>query len=317
MLQSFIDHVFLFFDSSSRLFYVSVLGSLGLLAGYYCYKDGRGAFQIIRNRIFNRTYWWNGSTKVDYQIFIINAGIKALFFGPLLGLTYFFSVHTMKLLNMTMGSLGYLQSHIGFFVLATLFGFVLDDFLRFLHHYLMHKIPFLWELHKTHHSAKVLTPFTLYRIHPLESAIATIRNSLSYGVATGAMMYLFAGRVELLTLFGVNAFGFLLNVVSGNLRHSHIPISFGYLEYLFISPKQHQLHHSVDPHHFDKNFGVNLAIWDWLFGSYLLSANQTIRGFGVHGSKAASLKGQFIPSHWIPKPRPWAVSKAEEPANLV
>jgi len=39
------------------------------------------------------------------------------------------------------------------------------------------------------------------------------------------------------------------------------------LEYIFISPAQHQLHHSVAFEHHDKNFGAALAVWDWLFGS--------------------------------------------------
>jgi sterol desaturase/sphingolipid hydroxylase (fatty acid hydroxylase superfamily) len=39
------------------------------------------------------------------------------------------------------------------------------------------------------------------------------------------------------------------------------------LEYILISPAQHQLHHSVDVKHHDKNFGAALAIWDYVFGS--------------------------------------------------
>ena len=39
------------------------------------------------------------------------------------------------------------------------------------------------------------------------------------------------------------------------------------LEKVLISPAQHQLHHSLDERHYDKNFGAALAIWDWIFGS--------------------------------------------------
>ena len=40
------------------------------------------------------------------------------------------------------------------------------------------------------------------------------------------------------------------------------------LEHLLISPAQHQIHHSTDEAHYNKNFGSCLAIWDY-FGKSL------------------------------------------------
>jgi sterol desaturase/sphingolipid hydroxylase (fatty acid hydroxylase superfamily) len=34
-----------------------------------------------------------------------------------------------------------------------------------------------------------------------------------------------------------------------------------------MSPAHHQIHHSIDPRHWNKNFSVKLAIWDALFGT--------------------------------------------------
>ena len=60
----------------------------------------------------------------------------------------------------------------------------------------------------------------------------------------------------------------MFNIFGSNLRHSHIGIRYWHwVEYIFISPGQHQLHHSIAREHHDKNFGAALAIWDWLFGS--------------------------------------------------
>jgi len=67
---------------------------------------------------------------------------------------------------------------------------------------------------------------------------------------------------------GVNIFVFSFHVAGSNLRHSHIGIQYWpWLEKLIISPAQHQLHHSLDFRHYDKNFGATLALWDWFFGS--------------------------------------------------
>ena len=60
----------------------------------------------------------------------------------------------------------------------------------------------------------------------------------------------------------------MFNTAGSNLRHSHIGIRYWpWLEYILISPAQHQLHHSIDISHHDKNFGAALAIWDYIFGS--------------------------------------------------
>ena len=74
--------------------------------------------------------------------------------------------------------------------------------------------------------------------------------------------------MDLYTVIGVNIIIFCFNVAGSNLRHSHIGIQYWrWLEYLIISPAQHQLHHSIAERHYDKNFGATLAIWDWIFGS--------------------------------------------------
>ena len=66
--------------------------------------------------------------------------------------------------------------------LFTISYFVLDDLTKFITHALMHKIPLLWEIHKTHHSARVLTPMTIFRTHPLEGVIFVVRSSLTQGI---------------------------------------------------------------------------------------------------------------------------------------
>jgi sterol desaturase/sphingolipid hydroxylase (fatty acid hydroxylase superfamily) len=54
----------------------------------------------------------------------------------------------------------------------------------FVDHTLKHRIPALWELHKAHHSAEVLTPLVNFRVHPLDSLI--LANNLGAGVMSPA-----------------------------------------------------------------------------------------------------------------------------------
>nr|WP_305907128.1 creatininase family protein [Methylomarinum sp. Ch1-1]MDP4519854.1 creatininase family protein [Methylomarinum sp. Ch1-1] len=69
-----------------------------------------------------------------------------------------------------------------------------------------------------------------------------------------------------------------------NLRHSHIWLSYGpFFSKLLISPAQHQIHHSANPTHFDKNFGFIFAIWDALFRSLYIPKQREILLFGLGG----------------------------------
>ncbi len=60
---------------------------------------------------------------------------------------------------------------------------------------------------------------------------------------------------------------YLLIEPVGYFFHSPYWISLGKLEYVFTSPAMHTIHHSMDPKHFDKNFGSSLSVYDFLFGT--------------------------------------------------
>jgi sterol desaturase/sphingolipid hydroxylase (fatty acid hydroxylase superfamily) len=83
-------------------------------------------------------------------------------------------------------------------------------------------------------------------------------------------------------LLGANIFVFIFNVMGSNLRHSHVWWSWGdKIESWFISPAQHQVHHSDRPEHFDRNLGSALAIWDRMMGTLTTSSNVGKIRFGL------------------------------------
>ena len=53
------------------------------------------------------------------------------------------------------------------------------------------------------------------------------------------------------------------------------------LEHVFCSPAQHQIHHSTDPRHHDRNFGGLLSLWDWLFGTLITARTRQQITFGL------------------------------------
>ena len=148
-------------------------------------------------------------------------------------------------------------------VIFTVFFFVFDDFSRFYVHRLMHRVPVLWAFHQVHHSAETMTPFTIFRTHPIEGFIFTLRTSVVQGIVISVFLFLFGSKVDLITVYGASVGVVIFHSLGSNLRHSHVKIRYPRLiELFFISPGQHQIHHSTEKRHFDKNFGVAMAVWD-------------------------------------------------------
>jgi len=248
----------MFFEASSRLYWPLLLSS-ALFALCYVRKD-LTTHKILKSLIHR-------DSLIDLTLLVTNTLLKMFFFSffaltaATLAMPIVMMVHNFfpGLKNI---QIGLLSSQI----YLTLFVLFVDDFLRFSHHVLMHK--YLWKLHRIHHSARKLTPLTLFRTHPLESLIASIRSLLTHTITIIFMVLFFKNQMGVYEFLGVNIFGFIFNATLANLRHSHIPVSFGILEYIFISPRMHQLHHSSDQKHFNKNFGVIFSLWDHLYGSF-------------------------------------------------
>lgn len=275
-------------DPGSRLFHLNIVFALVLVAIWILWlapKHGEKFWPALRRLTLRKRYWWNRSTKLDYKVYLLNGIFKVFLFIPFLDFSFYISRFVSVQLVEWHGDFLNLKPATPLLFGFTVGAFIWDDLLRFSQHILMHKVPFLWRIHSVHHSAKILTPVTLFRNHPLESAIATVRNSISLGVMTGIFIFVFGSVFSVITLFGVNILGFLFNLLGANLRHSHIPLSFGsWAERLIISPRQHQIHHSIEARHYDRNYGVSLAVWDQICGTLVMSKDETQRlRFGVRG----------------------------------
>ncbi len=245
------------------------------------------------------------SSLLDIKILSINLVLKTFLFPIILFSSFSISLPLIKAMRSVYPLFqGFESTPLNQSVLITVLAFTLNDFLRFFHHFLMHRSALLFKLHQTHHSALVLTPFTLFRTHPLESLMASARNIISLSLTIALTSFLFKERVSTLDILGVNAFGWIFNAALANLRHSPIPISFGPFEYLFISPRMHQIHHSSRPQHFGKNFGVALSIWDLAIGTFYRPNRDDLFSlkFGLSTSydkekslQATTLKGALLP----------------------
>jgi sterol desaturase/sphingolipid hydroxylase (fatty acid hydroxylase superfamily) len=153
--------------------------------------------------------------------------------------------------------------------------FAAYEFAYWLDHYLSHRVPFLWEFHKVHHTAEVLTPLTVFRVHPVDSLVFANIAAVVMGVTGGLLRYAFGAAAHPFAVSGENLILVAFVFATIHLQHSHIWISFtGLAGRILLSPAHHQIHHSADPIHFNRNFGSCLSVWDWMFGTLQVPAGR-------------------------------------------
>jgi sterol desaturase/sphingolipid hydroxylase (fatty acid hydroxylase superfamily) len=214
-----------------------------------------------------RSIWLAPSAILDYKAAVIGKVIERILFAPLV----LSSAAVAHAVAMWLGPAGMAPALPPAWVVAmyTVTTVLLADVSFYVVHRIVHRVPLLWEFHKVHHSATVMTPITYLREHPVEQFVQVTVAALFVGPASGAFMHFFPEQLTVLTVLGLNAITFVWFFLLGaNLRHSHVWLSFGTVfDRILSSPAQHQIHHSDDPKHFDRNFGSMLAIWDWMFGT--------------------------------------------------
>jgi sterol desaturase/sphingolipid hydroxylase (fatty acid hydroxylase superfamily) len=285
-----------------RLHWANVAGFLvfSLIAVLlYGRARGRPGLRGLLRTVCPPEHYKHPSAVVDYQLFLLNRILT-----PARPLTRALSATAMAALVVSALSAAFGPSagahlpEFGGVLVYTLLVVIVGDFAGWANHVLMHRVPVLWEFHKVHHSAEVLTPLTYYRIHPVEEVMSVMVSVLVSGSFSGILAYLLLEQPTLLAIFGVNIV-IAPYLLMANLRHSHVWLSWGpWASRLFISPAQHQIHHSQAPRHCGKNYGSIFAIWDWMFGTLYVPREKEELQFGLpgpqpHNSAAAAYLNPF------------------------
>ncbi len=287
--DAWLEPFFFVVDPSKRLFFIYLLSSvlIGVLVLYR--QNGGSGLQAFENLI-NPKVWFHRSSRVDFQLLVFNSLLRTfLFFFVLVNSLWVSKVVMRQLVACWPSHQAWNVSYQEGLLAYAIVSFVVLDFARFFQHYLFHKIPFLWRFHKVHHTAEVMTPVTLYRTHPIESLVSAFRRIFVIGLISGVFLFTTQSVIGPFAIFGVNALDFAFNFLGSNLRHSHVWLSFGPLNYFFVSPAQHQIHHSRAEKHHDKNLGFALSIWDQLFGTFYQVRHKEFLIFGVRGEKHLNL----------------------------
>jgi sterol desaturase/sphingolipid hydroxylase (fatty acid hydroxylase superfamily) len=258
----------------------------------------RITLRVLRRALFPR-WLRRASFRADVGFLLLNVLATGLLFGWAMVSSGFISHRVSDALTALFGvlpktGLNELTSK----SIVTVFLFLAYELGYWVDHYLSHRIPLLWDFHKVHHTAEVLSPLTNFRVHPVDSIVFANILGVFIGVTSGVSSY-----VQLGSGFEVGGQNLILVAfffVTVHLQHSHLWIATtGLLGRVVLSPAHHQIHHSDNPIHFNKNFGSCLSVWDWLFGTLHMPERQRERlTFGVESRTRAhhtAIGGLVIP----------------------
>ena len=141
--------------------------------------------------------------------------------------------------------------------LAVLVNLLLRGLLSFLTHFLMHKVPVLWRIHRVHHLDTDLDVSSTVRFHPIEFII-----SLCIGIPCVVIVGFSPWMLVLYELF---------DVCVTLWTHSNLRLPAGVdriLHYVITTPNLHRIHHSTWQPETDSNFSAVFPVWDIIFGTF-------------------------------------------------
>jgi sterol desaturase/sphingolipid hydroxylase (fatty acid hydroxylase superfamily) len=140
-------------------------------------------------------------------------------------------------------------------VLAFILLFLVQDHANYWAHRATHRIRWMWANHAVHHSSNELNMFAAWRV----------------GLTTKLSAEAFAVIPALWLGFPLSFVGAVLAITFASHLWVHttwIP-KLGWLEYVFLTPSHHRVHHSSNLEYLDANYGAVLIIWDRLFGTFI------------------------------------------------
>ncbi len=142
-------------------------------------------------------------------------------------------------------------------IFGIIFTIIVMDWIVYYQHRLYHAVPWLWKIHRMHHTDLEVDVTTGFRFHPLEMIVSTLIKAF-FIVLLGAPIY------------GVFLFEIIYNAAV-LFNHSNIKIPTvleKILRFILVTPDMHRIHHSAAPKETNSNYGFIFSLWDRCLGSY-------------------------------------------------
>lgn len=141
--------------------------------------------------------------------------------------------------------------------LVVLLGVLALDLTDYARHRVSHALPWLWRLHRVHHTDAQVDITTSLRSHPIEPIVRCLFDA-------AAIVALGIGPLTLATHA-------IVQIASLLFQHANValpPALARRMAWLTPTPDYHLVHHSRTRRQTDSNYGACLTLWDRLFGTF-------------------------------------------------
>ncbi len=199
------------------------------------------SLEIILSNFRNSNFYTWKETMMNLYLNMLNSGLDLLlriFIGFTI-LNFFYQYHLT------------IAWHPVVYWVVLLFG---EDLLFWTEHYVDHSCRLFWAVHVTHHSS------------PEYNLTTGFRSSVLMPV----YKYLYFIPLVLLNFRPIDVvFMYSATQIYGILVHTqYIKKLPAWIEYIFVTPSHHRVHHACNIPYLDKNMGMVFIIWDRLFGTF-------------------------------------------------
>ncbi len=133
--------------------------------------------------------------------------------------------------------------------------YIVGDFGAYWMHRFWH-LSLIWPVHKWHHSPTSMYWLAGYRASMLQLVLQYLPWMCAYSIFRMAPWWMY---------LAVMSSHILLN----DWMHMNVTWRSNWLEWVFVTPRFHHVHHSDNLALSNSNFGVTFSIWDRLFGTYV------------------------------------------------
>lgn len=137
------------------------------------------------------------------------------------------------------------------------------DFCRYWSHRLTHVNRFWWATHVTHHNSEKYNWSVSFRLGWTQH-IKIIFFIPVVLMGFDPVLFFICHQIEVLYQFWIH---------TEYIRKLPAPI-----EYIFVTPSHHRVHHSTNKQYIDKNFGSTFIIWDRIFGTFRAEEEKPVYG---------------------------------------
>ena len=208
---------------------------------------------LLSNFRRQKFYTWK-ETLMNVYLNLLNSGVDTLlrFLIGFTILSFFFEYHLP------------ITWHPVVYWVVLLFG---EDLLFWFEHYMDHTVRVFWAVHVTHHSSP--------------------EYNLSTGFRSSVFMpvykYLYFIPLVLLNFKPMDIiFMYSVTQIYGILVHTQsIKKLPRWIEYFFVTPSHHRVHHASNIPYLDRNMGMVFIIWDRIFGTFTEEMPDEVPHYGI------------------------------------